>query len=48
MEGSNVIALKKNQASITLEPGGQVELSGAPMRTLFEKHALKLINIKMN
>ena len=35
-EGSKIIALKKNQASITLEPGGQVELSGAPMRTLFE------------
>ena len=35
-EGSNLIALKKNNASITLEPGGQVELSGAPMKNLFE------------
>ncbi|MAI28891.1 MAG: glutamate--cysteine ligase [Pelagibacteraceae bacterium TMED124] len=35
-EDSNLIALKKNNASITLEPGGQVELSGAPMENLFE------------
>ena len=35
-EDSNLIALKKNNASITLEPGGQIELSGAPMKNLFE------------
>ncbi len=35
-EGSNLIALKKDKASITLEPGGQIELSGAPMNNLFE------------
>ena len=35
-EDSNLIALKKNKASITLEPGGQIELSGAPMNNLFE------------
>jgi glutamate--cysteine ligase len=35
-EDSNLIALKKNSASITLEPGGQIELSGAPMKNLFE------------
>ena len=35
-ENSNLIALKKNNASITLEPGGQIELSGAPMKNLFE------------
>ena len=35
-EGSNLIALKKDKASITLEPGGQIELSGAPMENLFE------------
>ena len=29
-EGENIIALTKNGASITLEPGGQFELSGAP------------------
>ena len=33
-EGENVIALARNGASITLEPGGQVELSGAPHFTL--------------
>lgn len=33
-EGENVIALEGEGASITLEPGGQVELSGAPFRRL--------------
>ncbi len=35
-EGANVIALLKDDASITLEPGGQLELSGAPLRTIHE------------
>ena len=35
-EETNVIALKKDGASITLEPGGQIELSGAPLVSLFE------------
>jgi len=35
-EGENVIALSRDGASITLEPGGQVELSGAPLRTARE------------
>jgi glutamate--cysteine ligase len=35
-EGGNVIALIKQGASITLEPGGQFELSGAPLRTIHE------------
>jgi glutamate--cysteine ligase len=35
-EAENVIALEKDGASITLEPGGQLELSGAPLRTIFE------------
>jgi glutamate--cysteine ligase len=35
-EGENVIALLKDGASITLEPGGQLELSGAPLRTIHE------------
>ena len=30
LEGQNIIALHKDGASITLEPGGQFELSGAP------------------
>ena len=33
LEGENVIALLKDGASITLEPGGQLELSGAPLAT---------------
>jgi len=32
-EGGNTIALLKDRASVTLEPGGQIELSGAPLRT---------------
>lgn len=35
-EGENLIALEKDGASITLEPGGQLELSGAPLRTIHE------------
>jgi glutamate--cysteine ligase len=35
-EGANVVALLKDGASITLEPGGQIELSGAPLRTARE------------
>src|SRR5688572_19128522 len=33
-EGANTIALKQDKASITLEPGGQFELSGAPLEHL--------------
>lgn len=36
LEAGNVVALEKDGASITLEPGGQLELSGAPLRTIFE------------
>jgi len=32
-ERGNTIALLKDGASVTLEPGGQIELSGAPLRT---------------
>tara|TARA_B100000686_G_scaffold162755_1_gene170305 strand:+ start:1603 stop:2937 length:1335 start_codon:yes stop_codon:yes gene_type:complete len=35
-EQENIIALKKNEASITLEPGGQLELSGAPLDSVHE------------
>ena len=35
-EGANTIGLEKDGASITLEPGGQLELSGAPLRTIHE------------
>jgi glutamate--cysteine ligase len=36
LDRGRVVALKKADASITLEPGGQLELSGAPLRTIFE------------
>jgi glutamate--cysteine ligase len=35
-EEGELVALKKDGASITLEPGGQFELSGAPLRTIQE------------
>jgi len=35
-EAENIVALEKGGASITLEPGGQFELSGAPLATIFE------------
>jgi glutamate--cysteine ligase len=35
-EGEHIIGLEKGGASITLEPGGQMELSGAPLRTIHE------------
>ena len=36
IEGTNLIALKRGGASITLEPGGQFELSGAPLEHLHQ------------
>lgn len=36
MEGGNIIGLKDGMASITLEPGGQFELSGAPLNSIHE------------
>ncbi|MEX6725782.1 glutamate--cysteine ligase [Parapedomonas caeni] len=36
LEGDNVIALKKGGASVSLEPGGQLELSGAPLETVHQ------------
>jgi glutamate--cysteine ligase len=36
MEGENIIGLSQNEASISLEPGGQFELSGAPLRSLHQ------------
>jgi len=35
-EGPNIIALKRNGASVSLEPGGQLELSGAPLENVHE------------
>ena len=36
MDGEHLVGLKQGGASITLEPGGQIELSGAPLRTARE------------
>jgi glutamate--cysteine ligase len=36
LEAGNPIALKKGDANISLEPGGQLELSGAPLETIHQ------------
>jgi len=36
MENDNLIAALKDGASVTLEPGGQFELSGAPLETIHQ------------
>jgi gamma-glutamylcysteine synthetase len=36
LEGGNLIGLKKDGANISLEPGGQLELSGAPLETIHQ------------
>ena len=36
LENGKIIALLKNGASVTLEPGGQFELSGAPLETVHD------------
>ncbi|WJX54883.1 glutamate--cysteine ligase [Trifolium repens] len=38
MEGDNIIGLKTGEQSISLEPGGQIELSGAPFKTLHQTY----------
>jgi glutamate--cysteine ligase len=35
-EGENVIALERGKANVSLEPGGQFELSGAPLETIHD------------
>ncbi|TQF77611.1 glutamate--cysteine ligase [Elioraea sp. Yellowstone] len=39
LDNGNVIGLRKDGANISLEPGGQFELSGAPLATLHETKA---------
>jgi glutamate--cysteine ligase len=36
MEGDHIIGLSQNGASISLEPGGQFELSGAPLQSVHQ------------
>ncbi len=35
-EGGNIIGLEQGGANVSLEPGGQLELSGAPLRSIHE------------
>jgi len=36
LEGAQIIGLKKGGANVSLEPGGQLELSGAPLTTIHQ------------
>ncbi len=36
LEGGNIIGLVKDGANVSLEPGGQLELSGAPLETIHQ------------
>ena len=36
IEGDSIIGLEKNGANVSLEPGGQLELSGAPLETIHQ------------
>jgi len=36
LEGANIIGLEKDGANVSLEPGGQLELSGAPLETIHQ------------
>ncbi len=38
-EGQDIVGLLRDRATITLEPGGQLELSGAPLKSLLETEA---------
>ena len=37
-EGETLIGLERNGANVSLEPGGQFELSGAPLETIHDVH----------
>src|ERR1700722_20668993 len=39
MEGDHIIGLSRGTSAISFEPGGQVELAGAPLKTLHETSA---------
>ena len=45
LEGDNIIGLKKNGANVSLEPGGQFELSGAPLETIHQTDAETLAHL---
>jgi len=45
-EGENIIGLSQNGASLSLEPGGQFELSGAPLKSVHETCAETNIHLE--
>jgi glutamate--cysteine ligase len=51
LEAGNIIGLEKNGANVSLEPGGALELSGAPLETIHETcdevndHLLEVITV---
>ncbi len=51
LEDGNIIGLSKNGANISLEPGGQLELSGAPLDSIHEtcdevnQHLIEVKNV---
>ncbi len=53
-EGGDVIALRRGEASITLEPGGQLELSGSPFASIhhteleWRQHLAELHDVSAN
>ena len=41
LEAGRPIALSQGQCSISLEPGGQFELSGAPLETVLQRRVME-------
>jgi len=46
LEAGNLIGLEKDGANVSLEPGGQLELSGAPLETIHE--TCDEVNVHLN
>jgi len=46
LDRGNPIGLKRGQASVSLEPGGQFELSGAPLATMHEASAELFLHLE--
>ncbi|MEH6359194.1 MAG: glutamate--cysteine ligase [Amylibacter sp.] len=46
LEAGNIIGLEKDGANVSLEPGGQLELSGAPLETIHE--TCDEVNVHLN
>lgn len=46
-DSGHIVALFREMESITLEPGGQLELSGAPVRTIHETHKETVAHLQL-